>query len=344
MPGLSPNALLSAAFAGGFVLLSSLSPAQAAGEVNIYSHRQPFLINPMLDAFTKETGIKVNIVHADKGLIERMKQEGANSPADLFLTIDIGSLSESVQAGVTQPVETPTLTANVPAAYRAPDGSWYALSLRARAIYASKERIDANEKLTYEGLVDPKWKGRICTRSGKHVYQIGLLASMIAHHGEEKAEEWLKGLRANLAQKPQGNDRAQAKAIMEGVCDLAIMNNYYYAAMLANPEQVPWAESVRVMYPNQDDRGTHVNVSGVALTKSAPNKENAIKLMEFLSSEEAQEMYSELNAEYPVNPGVELKGVLADLGAFKADGLNLDIVSAYRGKAFLMVDRVGYDQ
>jgi iron(III) transport system substrate-binding protein len=325
-----------------FALFISSSMA-AAAEVNVYSYRQPFLIKPLFDAFTKETGIDVNTVYAQQGLVERLKSEGANSPADLIFTVDIGRLTDAVDAEVTQAVNSDILNANIPAPYRAASGHWFGLTTRARVIAASKERVKEGEISTYEALADPKWKGRICTRSGKHPYMVGLVASMIVHHGEAKAKEWLEGLKANLARKPQGNDRSQAKAIKEGQCDIAVMNHYYMAQMMRDEEQSAWADAIYLVFPNQSDRGTHLNVSGMALTRSAPNKANAIKLMEFLSGDLAQQMYAEENSEYPVKDGVPWSGLLMSWGKFKADTVALDKVAQHRADAIKMVDAVQYD-
>ena len=326
----------------GTALLAS-SAVWADGEVNVYSYRQPFLVEPLFDAFTKETGIDVNVVFDDKGLIERLKQEGRNSPADLIVTVDIGRLQEAVDAGVTQTVSDAVLEQNIPSQFRDPAGHWFGLTLRARLIAASKDRVAEGAIQSYEDLADPQWQGKICSRSGKHVYNVALLASMIAHHGEEQAEQWLTGVKNNLARKPQGNDRAQVKAIKEGECDIAVINNYYIGLMLHNEEQKAWAEAINVVFPNQSDRGTHVNISGMALTQSAPNKENAIKLMEFLSDNQAQQIYARQNFEYPVKPGVTWPDLLQSWGEFKIDELPLATVSQNRKAAILMVDRVGFD-
>ncbi len=340
--------ILTGALLGSAMAIASLvagtHPAAAGGEVNVYSLRQPFLIEPLLQAFTAKTGIKANVVFAKDGVLERMKAEGSNSPADLILTVDIGRLNDAVEAGVVQPVSSKILEANIPANFRDPDGRWFALTQRARLIYASKERVKPGEITSYEQLADPKWKGRICTRSGKHDYNIALLGAMIAHHGEEKAEKWLEGLKANLARKPQGNDRAQVKAINEGECDLSLGNNYYYGAMLSDPKQKAWADSVNPVFPTIGGTpGTHVNVSGVALSKSAPNRENAVKLMEFLSSDEAQEIYATVNFEYPVNPQVKWSPLVESWGRFSPDDLPLSAIAELRSAAVKMVDRVDYD-
>lgn len=324
------------------LLVTSLS-AMAKEEVNVYSLRQPFLMKPLFDAFTSETGVEVNVVFAKKGLSERLKREGRNSPADVVLTTDIGNLSEIQHASVTQGIITETLTKNIPAQYRDPEGHWYALTTRVRAIFASKDRVKPGSLNNYEDLALPEWKGKICTRSGKHPYNIALIASMIAHHGDKKAEEWLKGVKSNLAQKPQGNDRAQVKAVKEGVCDVAIGNSYYYGKMITNKEQKAWADSVDILFPNQDNRGAHVNISGIALTQSAPNKANAIKLMEFLSKDAAQQIYAEKNFEYPVKPGVKASELVAGWGTFTSDALPIHQIDKLRSQAVKLVDKVDFD-
>jgi iron(III) transport system substrate-binding protein len=315
-----------------------------ASEVNVYSYRQPFLIQPIFDAFTKESGIDVNVVFAKKGLSERLVREGKNSPADLVFTVDIGRLIDVVNKELVQSVNSKILTNNIPSQYRDPEGKWFGLTTRTRSIYVSKERGNLADIENYEDLSNPIWKGRICTRSGKHPYNLALIASMIAHHGEEKATEWLKGVKANLARKPQGNDRAQVKAIKEGVCDISLGNNYYYGKMLNNPDQIEWANAAHITFPNQNNRGTHVNISGMALTNSAPNKESAIKLMEFLSEKLAQKMYSSQNFEYPVNPKVEPSGLLQSWGSFKSDLLPLSDIAKLRKQAAILVDQIGFDE
>ena len=331
------------ALVGAVAVVLLGSTLAMAAEVNVYSYRQPFLIKPLFDAFTEETGIKVNTVYAKQGLIERLKSEGANSPADLLLTADVGLLTDAYAAGVTQAVESEVLNANIPAPYRAANGHWFGLTSRARVIAASKDRVKKGEIATYEELADPKWKGRICTRSAKHPYMVALTASMIAHHGEAKAKAWLSGLKDNLARKPQGNDRAQAKAVKEGQCDIALMNHYYMALMMRDQKQVAWAEAVYLVFPNQEGRGAHLNVSGMALTHSAPHQADAIRLMEFLASDRAQQIYAADNSEYPIKAGVPWPELLASWGAFKADQMPLDQVAAKRADAIKMADEVGYD-
>jgi iron(III) transport system substrate-binding protein len=333
--------------------LALLAPALAAtnaqatepGEANIYSYRQPYLIDPLLKEFTQETGIKVNVIFAEKGLIERIQAEGRNSPADLLLTVDVGNLTQATDAGIAQPIHSPALDAAIPPAYRAADDQWIGLTRRARVVYASKERVKL-DKITYEDLADPKWRGKICIRSGQHVYNVALIASMIASHGAEWTEQWLKGVKANLARKPAGDDRLQVKGVYAGECDIAIGNTYYMGAMLQNdkePEQKAWANSVNILFPNTDDRGTHVNISGAVMAKYAPHKDNALKLLEFLASDKGQEMYAEVNNEYPVKDGVPWSPLVKSWGDFKPDPISLNEIAALRKTASELVDKVGFD-
>jgi iron(III) transport system substrate-binding protein len=321
--------------------------AQAADEVNIYSYRQEFLIKPLLEAFTAETGIKANVIFSKSGLLERLQHEGANSPADVILTSDVGPLHDAVERDLVAPIKSSIVEENVPAQYRSRDDLWVGLTARSRIIYTSKDRVEPGEIQTYEDLADPKWKGRICTRSGKDSYNLSLIGSMIAHDGEEQAEQWLRAVKDNLARRPQGNDRGQVKAVMEGQCDLALGNTYYFGHMITNeeePEQQKWAQSVNILFPNQNDRGAHMSISGAALAKHAPNKDAAIKLIEFLTSEQAQKMYAEVNYEFPVRPGIEWSPLLKQyMGEFKADEINLGDVVKHRAAASRMVDRVGFD-
>lgn len=324
-------------------VLTTASFVSASEEVNVYSYRQPFLIKPMFDAFTKESGIKVNTVFAKKGLVERLKSEGANSPADLVFTVDIGRLDAVLSAGLTQPVSSDVLNEQIPAEFRDPDKHWFGLTTRARLIVASKDRVAENEITSYEGLASPVMKGRVCTRSGKHGYMVALIASVIANSSEDDARAWLTGVKENLARKPQGNDRAQVKAITEGECDVAIINSYYMGNMMTNEEQAPWADAVNIIFPNQDDRGTHMNISGMSLTAAAPNKDNAIKLMEYLAGDKAQRMYAEQNHEYPVNPKVSWSALVESWGSFKQDNTALAEIAKHRATATKMVDEIGYD-
>ncbi len=337
---------VAAAFLGVATLYLVAAAPASAGEVNLYSSRQPFLIEPLLDSFTKETGIKVNMVYLKKGMQERLKAEGLNSPADAILTADIGRLHNHANAGLLQPVTSSLLDANIPVQYRHPDGLWYGLTVRARVIFVHKERVKPGEVTSYEDLADAKLKGRVCTRSGKHVYNVSLLASIIEAKGKEAAADWARGLKANLARRPQGNDRAQVKAVFEGECDVALGNTYYMGKMAANekePVQKKWAAAVRIIFPNQDGRGTHVNISGAGVTKSAKNKENAIRLIEFLSGDFAQKIYAERNFEYPVKAGVPLHPMVASWGEFKADKAFLAKVAEQRITATRIMDQVAFN-
>jgi iron(III) transport system substrate-binding protein len=331
-----------------FILSSTIAASSAAlaqGEVNIYSYREPGLIDPLLKAFTEKTGIKTNVVFASAGLNERLAAEGQNSPADLLFTVDAGRLSEAKDAGLTQPVDSAALKAAIPAPYRDPANHWFGLTMRSRIVYASKDRVK-QDAITYDELADPKWKGKICIRSGQHVYNTSLLATIIAHKGEAAAEAWLKGVKANLAQKPAGGDREQARDIFSGKCDLAVGNTYYMALMAKNeknPEQKQWGAAIKPLFPNANDRGSHVNISGMALAKNSPNKANALKLMEFLASEEAQKIYASANNEYPVNPKVEPSDTVKSWGKLKPDALPLENIAKYRKKASELVDKVNFD-
>jgi len=320
--------------------------ASASGEVNLYSERQPFLMDPLLKAFTAQSGIKVNMVYIKKGMLERIDAEGANSPADLILTTGFGNLNNLLQAGLLQSVGSSALSANIASQYRHPDGLWFGLTTRARIIFTHKDRVKPGEVTSYEDLAAPHMKGRVCTRSGKHEYNISLLASIIAAKGEAAAEAWAKGVKENLARKPQGNDRAQVKAIFQGECDVSLGNTYYMGLMQTNekdPEQKEWAATVNVVFPNQKDRGTHVNVSGAAVTKSSKNKENAIKLIEFLTGDMAQKIYAQDNFEYPVKAGVAASPVVASWGTFEADKVLLSSVAEKRTLATRIMDRVRFD-
>lgn len=323
--------------------LASLVTPALADEVNVYSHRQPELIQPLVDAFTAETGITVNVAFVEKGMVERLQAEGDRSPADLVLTVDIARLSQVVDAGVTQPVDSAVLTANIPAEFRDPGNQWFGLTARSRIVYASKERVADGEVTTYEGLADPKWKGRICTRPGTHDYTLGLTAGMIAHHGEDYTKTWIEGVKANLAKKPEGNDRDQVKSIWAGECDISLGNTYYMGQMLADAEQAEWANSVRIIYPVFEGGGTHMNLSGVAMTKSAPNKEAALKFMEWLSSDAAQKIYAETNYEFPVKPGVERSELVKSWGEFTPDSASLAELAKLRPAALRLMEEVNFD-
>ncbi len=323
--------------------LTALGLPSAAEEVNIYSHRQPELIQPLMDAFTAETGIDVNIAFVDKGMAERLVAEGNRSPADLVLTVDVARLIDVVSAGVTQAVASPVLEANIPAAYRDPNNQWFGLTTRARIVYASKDRVKDGEVTTYEDLADPKWKGRICMRSGTNDYNVALTAAVLAHHDAAYTKTWLEGVKANLARKPAGGDRDQVKAIWAGECDIGIGNTYYLGEMLADPEQAQWANAVRIQFPVFEGGGTHLNISGVAMTKAAPNHDAALRLMEWLSSDEAQKIYAETNYEFPVKPGVAQSDLVKSWGSFTPDTLSLAEVAAQRPEALKLIEEVDFD-
>jgi len=319
--------------------------ALADGTVNIYSYRQPDIIKPVLDAFTAETGIKTEVLFLDKGLEDRILAEGQNSPADVILTVDISRLTNAKAKGVTQTLDDATVNANLPAEYRDPEGQWFGVTKRARVLYASKDRVK-DTAITYADLADPKWKGKICMRSGQHDYNLGLFAAAIAHWGPEKTEEWMKGLKANLAHKPDGGDRPQAKAIFAGECDIALGNTYYVGLMRTNekePEEKDWGNAINVIFPTFENGGTHVNISGAALAKYAPNRDNGVKLIQFLSSHKAQQIYAAQTFEYPVEPGLEPSDVVKAFGTLNADTLPLAEIAKNRKAASEMVDRVGLD-
>jgi iron(III) transport system substrate-binding protein len=322
-----------------------LPGAHAAEEVNLYSARQEALIKPLLDRFTEETGIQVNLVTGkDDALLKRLESEGINSPADLLLTADAGRLHRAKAAGLTRPVRSGVLEEAVPSAYRDPEWHWVGLSVRARPILYAEGKVDPSELSTYEDLANPKWKGRVCIRSSDNIYNQSLVASMVAADGEEATESWAKGLVANLARPPQGGDRDQIKAAAAGQCDLAVANTYYLAGMLASndPAQREAAEQMAVFWPNQAGRGVHVNVSGAALTKSAQHEDAALKLLEFLVSDQAQQWYAATNGEYPVRPGIPLSATLAAWGEFKADDLNLAKLGELNAEAVRLMDRAGW--
>ena len=345
MPAMKLRTLISAgAVAGAF-----LSPAAALadGEVNLYTTREPGLIQPLIDVFTKETGIAVKTVFVKDGLPERVQAEGANSPVDVLMTVDVGGLVDLKDKGVTQPIESEILYAAVPENLRDPNGHWFALSKRARVLYADKD-LDLTS-FTYEQLAEPAWKGKVCIRSGQHPYNIALIAAYIDHHGIEAAKTWLEGVKANVARQPGGGDRDVARDILAGICDIGIANAYYVGRMKnAEPgsEQHQWGEAIKVIRPtfaSVEGGGTHVNISGAAIAKHAPNRDNAVKLLEYLVSDEAQSLYARANYEYPVKAGVALDPVVESFGAMQVDALPLTEVARYRKEASELVDRVGFD-
>ena len=317
--------------------------AASAAEINVYTSRQPQLIEPIFEAFEKDTGIDVKVLFANKGLVERIRLEGDASPADLYIAADIGNLVRAVDADVVEPLSNDVLESTIPAEFRDPEGRWFGVTTRARIVYASKDRVSDGEVTTYEDLATEKWKGRICTRSGRHPYNIALISAVGVHHGADAAKAWVAGLKENLARKPQGNDRAQVKAIWAGECDIAVGNTYYMGKMLEDPEQTAWAESVRIVFPKFENGGAHLNVSGMVLTKASPNRENAIKLMEYMVSEDAQKLYAALNYEYPVRAGVSPSDLVQSWGAFEPDSIGLAEIAAGRAEALRQVDEIGFD-
>ncbi len=316
-----------------------------AEEVNLYSARKENLIKPLLDRFTAETGIQVNLVtgKAD-ALLKRLSSEGRNSPADVLLTTDAGRLYRAKAAGVAQPFTSETLLRLVPAQYRDPEGYWYGLSLRARPILYVSGRVTPDELSTYEALANEKWKGRICIRSSSNIYNQSLVASLIAANGEAQTQQWAEGLVNNLARPPRGGDRDQIKAAVAGQCDIAVANTYYLAGMLrgGDPAERAIAAKMKVFWPNQTGRGTHVNVSGAVLTKASKHREAAIKLIEFLADDASQQWYAETNGEYPIRPEVPVSKTLAAWGTFKADALNLSRVGELNPQAVMLMDRAGW--
>jgi iron(III) transport system substrate-binding protein len=325
------------------VLLSAA--AASAEEVNLYTTREPGLVKPLIDAFSAETGITVNTVFIKDGLPERVAAEGENSPADVLMTVDIGNLIDLVDAGVTQPVRSDILDAAIPPNLRDPDGNWFTVSTRARVLYASADRVDI-DSFTYEQLADPQWKGRICIRSGQHPYNTALFAAYLARHGEAETEAWLTALKNNLARNPGGGDRDVARDILGAICDIGIANSYYVGLMRSGaegPEQEEWGKAIDVILPTFEDGGTHVNVSGASVAKYAPNRDNAIAFLEFLVSDQGQELYAHANFEYPVKPGVGADPIVASFGELKPDATPLGEIAAQRKLASELVDKVGFD-
>ena len=313
--------------------------------VNVYTHRHYDPDKELFAKFTEETGIKVNVVSASADeLINKLEQEGEQSPADVLITVDAGRLYKAKNMGLLQKVSTETLSKNVPAKFADPDGQWYGLTFRGRVVAYSKERVQAGELSTYENLTDPKWQGKVLIRSSSNLYNQSLLASIIASQGEEAAAEWAAGMVANFAREPKGNDRDQVKAIAAGEGDLAVVNTYYIGKLLTsdNPEEVKAGEAVNIFFPNQDGRGAHINVSGAGVTKYAPNKDNAIRFIEYLSSPAAQSVFAEANFEYPVHPEVPAAALLQSWGEFKTDSLDLNLLGEYNEQAVKIFDEAGW--
>ena len=326
-------------------LAAGLSSAAAEGVVNVYSNREPGQYSASLEEFTKATGIKVNAIFSEQGLAERIAAEGEKSPADVLITVDIGRLQQALDLGVAQPIVSEAVHDAVPARYRHPDGLWTALSLRARVIYASKDRVK-DSALTYEDLADPKWRGKICTRSFQHQYNVALVSAMIVKNGEDRTRAWLGGVKANLAKKPSGGDRDVAKDIAAGACDIGLGNQYYVGLMAngRNADQKAWAEAIRVVLPTFAGGGTHVNVSGAIVARHAPNRENAQKLVEYMTGPAAQRVFADVNYEYPVRDGVPVNAMVESFGALKADPMRVADVARLRRRASELVDEVAFDR
>ncbi|NIA69501.1 Fe(3+) ABC transporter substrate-binding protein [Pelagibius litoralis] len=320
--------------------------AQAQEVLNLYSSRHYQTDEALYENFTKETGIEVNRIEG-KGdaLIERIKSEGANSPADVFLTVDAGRLWRADQAGLFQPIDSAALVANVPASLRHPEGHWFGFSTRARVIYYDKAKVQAGEITSYEDLADPKWKGRICIRSSSNIYNQSLMSSIIAAHGEEAAQDWAEAIVGNLARNPVGGDTDQIRAIGAGECDVAVANTYYFVRLMINPSDKDkgLADKIGWVFPNQGDRGTHVNVSGAGVLKHAPHKEAAVKFLEYLASPAAQRYFADGNNEYPVVSDVEPTPALKSLGDFKSDSLNVAVYGENQPKAQRIFDSIGWN-
>ncbi|NYT83190.1 Fe(3+) ABC transporter substrate-binding protein [Alcaligenaceae bacterium] len=342
-----PRKLAGTLLAAGLLGLAGLSSAAVAADVNLYTTREPKLIQPLLDEFTKDTGIKVNTVFVKDGLIERVKAEGEKSPADVLMTVDIGNLLDLVEAGITQPVQSSTLNEVIPANLRGTDNQWYTLSLRDRVAYVAND-LDVNA-ITYEAFADPKWKGKVCIRSGQHPYNTALIAAMIAHNGVEATESWLRNVKNNLGRKAAGGDRDVARDILGGICDIGIANAYYVGRMKNSEPGTDgrkWGDAIKVVRPtfaSDKSKGTHVNISGASVAKYAPNKDNAIKLLEYLVSDKAQNLYANANYEYPVRKGVKLDPVVASFGELVVDPLPLTEIAKHRKQASELVDKVGFN-
>src|SRR5947208_1031565 len=321
------------------VLLAAGSALAQSGEVNVYTYRESKLIQPLFDAFTKDTEIKVNVISASSGLEQRIKTEGTNSPADLLLSVDIARLQEAENLGITQAIKSDVVDKTIAPQYRDPNGHWLGLAMRARVIYASKERVK-QDAITYEDLADPKWKGKICIRSGQHQYNNALFAAYIVHHGEAKAEEWLKAFKANLAQKPSRGDREVARDIAAGKCDIGLGNTYYWSLMHdKEADRKPWTDATKVILPTFAGAGTHVNLSGVVLTKTAPNRANAVKLIEWLLSEKAQHIYADQNYEYPLLSEIAINPTINAYGKLTPDPMPLSKIAEQRKAAATLVDK-----
>jgi len=310
-----------------------------ANEVVVYSARIEQLIKPMFDAFTKETGIKVKYTTDNEGaLLARLEAEGKNTPADMLITADVGNLWAAAQKGLLKPVESEVLERNIPAHLRDPGNAWFGLSIRARTLVYNTKKVDPAELSTYEGLADPKWSKRLCLRTSKKVYNQSLVAMMIAEHGEAQTEKIVKGWVANLATDPLSDDTRALEFVAAGKCDVTLVNTYYFGRLMKNDPNLPLA----IFWPNQDNSGVHVNISGAGVTRYARNEQAAIKLLEFLSSDKAQNLFADVNMEYPVNPKIAADPFVAGWGSFKQNPMNLIKAGELQTTAVKLMDRAGY--
>jgi iron(III) transport system substrate-binding protein len=319
--------------------------AGMAAEVNLYTTREKGLIEPLIDSYTAKTGTNINVVYLKDGLAERVEAEGDASPADVLMAVDAGNLIDLVDKGVTQPITSAALESAVPPQFRDAAGNWFAMSMRARVIYAAKD-VDVSA-MTYEELADAKWQGKLCTRPGQHPYNTALFAAYVHHHGEAAAATWISGLKANLARKAAGGDRDVAKDILGGICQIGIGNSYYVGLMRSGKggeDQVAWGNAIKVIVPTFKDGGTHVNISGAAIAKHAPNKDEAVKFLEYLVSDEAQKTYAAANFEYPIKSGVDVDPIISSLGQLTPDATPLGEIVKHRKAASALAEKVGYDQ
>jgi len=328
-----------------FILILFFQQQLFATEVNIYSARKEALIKPLLDEFTVKTGIKVNLVtgKADT-LVKRLEVEGRNTPADILLTVDVARLIRAKDKALFQQIDSDLLKKVIPEYYRDADNQWFGLSLRSRVIIYAPDRVKEDELSSYADLADIKWKNRVCVRSSSNVYNQSLVAAMIANEGLEKTENWAAGLVENFSRPPKGGDRDQIKAVAAGVCDVALVNNYYLAGMLESGQknELAAAKKIKLFWPDQAGRGAHMNVSGAGILKPAKHKKEAIQLLEFLVSDYAQQWYADTNHEYSINPEIESSSILKSWGDFKADNLNLGLLGKYNTEAVMLMDRVGW--
>jgi iron(III) transport system substrate-binding protein len=332
------------------VLLAALAAAATAqaqeNVVNVYSGRHYQTDEALYAGFTKATGIKVNRIEASEdAIIERIRNEGARSPADVMITVDAGRLWRAEQLGLFQPVKSATLESRIPASLREPGGHWFGFSTRARLIAYNKARVKEGEIKSYEDLADPKWKGRVCMRSSSNIYNLSLMGALIDHLGEQKAEQWAQGVRANLAQDPKGGDTDQLKFVAAGQCDVTISNQYYYARLARSqkPDEKEVASKIGLVLPNQASWGTHVNISGAGVLKNAPHRENAVKFLEYLASDDAQRYFADGNNEWPVVKSIKVDNpVLNALGDFKRDSVNVAVFGKNQPGSQKIYDRVAW--